>query len=264
MNLSFFQNARFLNVVLLVTVLTGQTVASSTDYDFMGQRDAILLGGGGAVLTLGFVLEKKVQAPDPGQLRPEQIPFWDATALKKDNRTAEKISDWGMAFCSLMPLIALLDAPENQRAVSALMAAESVIWTTGVTYMVKSTVKRARPYAYHVPPRPLTRESSLSFFSGHTAISFQGAVLGGILLQSGVGDKRLRNIAGLSGLGIALLTGICRIESGNHFPSDVLAGAVAGSLIGWLIPELHKSNTNSESKQPASRNGLKIQLTIPL
>jgi undecaprenyl-diphosphatase len=37
---------------------------------------------------------------------------------------------------------------------------------------------------------------------------------------------------------MAILTGYSRMYNGVHYPSDVLAGAVTGSLIAWLISRL--------------------------
>jgi membrane-associated phospholipid phosphatase len=35
------------------------------------------------------------------------------------------------------------------------------------------------------------------------------------------------------------LVGVARIFSGKHFPSDVLVGAPAGTVIGLVVPSLH-------------------------
>lgn len=44
-------------------------------------------------------------------------------------------------------------------------------------------------------------------------------------------------------LAVASTTGFLRYKSGHHFPTDVLAGALAGGVIGYLIPVLHKKNS---------------------
>ena len=47
---------------------------------------------------------------------------------------------------------------------------------------------------------------------------------------------------------MAVGVGITRIFSGNHFVNDVLAGALLGSVYGYLVPWMHlskKSNTIS-------------------
>jgi membrane-associated phospholipid phosphatase len=37
------------------------------------------------------------------------------------------------------------------------------------------------------------------------------------------------------------LTGLLRIDSGNHFPTDSLIGYLTGALIGYFIPVLHRN-----------------------
>jgi membrane-associated phospholipid phosphatase len=47
------------------------------------------------------------------------------------------------------------------------------------------------------------------------------------------------------------VTGLSRINTHNHFPTDAIVGYIVGAAIGYLIPELHKyENTNDESAAP--------------
>ena len=45
-----------------------------------------------------------------------------------------------------------------------------------------------------------------------------------------------------------------RYASGWHYPTDIIAGALVGSTIGWLIPYLHKNDriVIGTSYQPVS------------
>ena len=40
--------------------------------------------------------------------------------------------------------------------------------------------------------------------------------------------------------GIPAITAYLRVESGQHFPTDVLAGYAVGAFTGWIVPHLHK------------------------
>ncbi|MBP7433432.1 PA-phosphatase, partial [bacterium] len=44
--------------------------------------------------------------------------------------------------------------------------------------------------------------------------------------------------------------GILRITAGEHYPTDVIAGAVLGSLTGLFIPLLHKIKNKNLSVIP--------------
>ena len=54
---------------------------------------------------------------------------------------------------------------------------------------------------------------------------------------------------------MAAATALLRIFSGNHFPTDVAAGAVIGTIYGIGVPWLHKSSTFGES-------GVAVDFTI--
>jgi F0F1-type ATP synthase assembly protein I len=46
---------------------------------------------------------------------------------------------------------------------------------------------------------------------------------------------------------IPAVTGFSRVNTHNHFPTDVIVGYIVGAAIGYLIPEFHKSENSSES-----------------
>ena len=96
---------------------------------------------------------------------------------------------------------------------------------SGVVAGVKVIAGRARPchaltWAHALP---LTMPTDCSFPSGHAAGSFAFAAF----------VLTLNRRAGAIALLIAVLIGLSRIALGVHYPSDVLAGAVLGSVAGW-------------------------------
>jgi undecaprenyl-diphosphatase len=50
-----------------------------------------------------------------------------------------------------------------------------------------------------------------------------------------------------AGYALALNVAVNRVLSGNHFISDVLAGAAIGSLYGYLVPWIHLQNKKNAS-----------------
>jgi undecaprenyl-diphosphatase len=88
-------------------------------------------------------------------------------------------------------------------------------------------VGRIRPYLVDasvqalIPP-PLTM---YSFPSGHTATAFAAAV---VLVYGSPG-------IGLLALLAATLIGFGRMATGVHYPTDVIAGALLGSIVGVIV-----------------------------
>ena len=81
---------------------------------------------------------------------------------------------------------------------------------------------------------------AMSFFSGHTAAS---TALTFAMFRT---LRRLeRPILSWVALGVfsagAALIGTSRVIAGDHFPTDVLAGAVVGTANGFLVPALHRA-----------------------
>jgi membrane-associated phospholipid phosphatase len=110
-----------------------------------------------------------------------------------------------------------------------------------VLSLTKFGVRRPRPYVYDdtLPPQERTgRESTLSFFSGHTSIAFVTAVAFAETYRRRH-DGTSVALVYASGLTLATLVGACRILAGKHFLTDVLVGALVGTSFGILIPALH-------------------------
>lgn len=84
-----------------------------------------------------------------------------------------------------------------------------------------------------------------SFFSGHSAFTFTSAALIcfehlDLKLLGGPWDA----LSCGGAYAIAATTATFRVAAAEHYPTDVVTGALVGSLIGWGIPELHLKHPN--------------------
>lgn len=107
------------------------------------------------------------------------------------------------------------------------------------TTVIGHFVGRIRPYLadpsiHALIPAPLT---IYSFPSGHTATSFAVAV---VLTYGSPG-------LGLIALLAATLVGFGRMATGVHYPTDVIAGALLGSLVGVIVHHVQiRRNTKKQ------------------
>ncbi len=134
--------------------------------------------------------------------------------------------------------------------VLATMFAEVYLCVEGVTYMTKGISGRMRPYVYNtsmsVDERYAIASSSdnndvfSSFYSGHAAAAFAAATFTSKLFTDIHGKSTWSYLVWGSTLSMAAMAAYARVEAGVHFPSDVMAGAVAGGVIGYLVPVVHK------------------------
>ena len=84
-----------------------------------------------------------------------------------------------------------------------------------VTGLMKPIVDRTRPNG-----------DSYSFPSGHTSAAFTTA---GVICQ------RYGGWLGGASLGLGVMAAMGRMEDLKHYPSDVVAGATIGWIIGWTV-----------------------------
>lgn len=102
-------------------------------------------------------------------------------------------------------------------------AGYSIVTATGVGLLGKTLIDEERP----------DKSGNNSFPSNHTANAFAAATT----LNLRYGWK-----AGCPAYGVATLVGYGRVQAKKHFWKDVLAGAVIGSLSGWVFTDAFDGN----------------------
>jgi membrane-associated phospholipid phosphatase len=127
-----------------------------------------------------------------------------------------------------------------------VVAAEAVLVSSAITVMTAMAVQRPRPLVYS-ERAPLDDRTSggatLSFPSGHTSNAFAATLALFHGMHAREPDSALPWVLLSVGLALSSTIGVSRVLAGDHFPSDVLAGAAIGTSIGWLVPALHRSGS---------------------
>jgi undecaprenyl-diphosphatase len=91
-----------------------------------------------------------------------------------------------------------------------------------VSFLIKDSTQRTRPFVAHPQIHPLYAVHSSSFPAGHAATAFAGAMVLAYVA------RRAAPVLFLT----AALIGFSRVYDGVHYPTDVLAGAALGVVVG--------------------------------
>ncbi len=132
-----------------------------------------------------------------------------------------------MALVVLVLAVATKSKPMRQRLVILVVVLLAVV---AVTQGLKALIDRDRPFTTYPEIEKLSSGGDSSFPSGHTIEAFAMAAAVSFLF------RRRRLIIPVYIW--ASLVAYSRMALGVHYPSDVLAGIVIGSLIGWGVPAL--------------------------
>lgn len=234
---------------ILVFLLCSTFLLPQSVFEKSSKTDIPLMSGALGGLGLSFYLGKNVKPLTPeevGSLLKQNELFFDRWACRKFSPKAAALSDIFLNICAFSPFLmfASPNLDKDQRWTYALMYIETGILTYSITAITKSIVGRIRPYAYN-PKVPLhdkimSSDTRKSFFSGHTSLSFASIVFLARTYAALHPDSRWKSVVWVTGLSTATMVGVLRILSGKHFPTDVLVGALVGSFVGIVIPELHK------------------------
>jgi undecaprenyl-diphosphatase len=92
----------------------------------------------------------------------------------------------------------------------------------GAGFLVKDVVSRPRPFVAHPEIHPLYVVHSSSFPAGHAATAFAGAAVLAYVARPAAPVL----------FSAAALIGFSRVYVGDHYPTDVLAGAALGVVVG--------------------------------
>ena len=124
-------------------------------------------------------------------------------------------------------------------AEDATVIAQALTTTAAVTSWTKVLFHRPRPFLY-VPTAtgPVAPEDGRSMPSEHSSIAFAAAAAyASVLHRRGIAGNHKLQIGAL--FTAAAATATLRVVARRHFPTDVVAGAALGFVIGWTVPAIH-------------------------
>ena len=265
----------FLFIIYHSSFITGN---AQSPYALKTGRELTWLGVGAVTLGTSAVLRNNTDPLTPTDvlaLSPASINALDRTATERFSAGAARLSDaTAVGNAGILGVLTLVASPMRQDIKTiAVMYIETVFLANGVEGTTKGLTQRVRPFVYN-PAAPLAdklnRDARLSFFSGHAANAFATAVFTGEVFRHYFPQSKLKPVVWIGSLGLATATAVLRYEAGKHYPTDLLAGAAFGSLVGWGIPKLHEVKNKTElgrrlDVQPWSTgqaNGIYLSLAV--
>ena len=146
---------------------------------------------------------------------------WHTPELEAAAIALGKAGNNALVWFLLGAVLAVIDNSRwEQWLVCALLGPLAI----GLNYVIKFVVKRPRPVLEGLPPLG-GAPSSLSFPSAHATSSFAVATAM-VRVDPAMGAAFV----------VAFALALGRPYLGMHYPSDVLAGAVLGVLLGLAVP----------------------------
>ncbi len=262
---------------LLAQEAQGRTaVTDSSPYTFSLVRHGAFLSGGVGTLLLAGALD------EPGEPLPERtlreldagrVNGFDRPATSRyDTSLQDRSRSLARAALVLPALLVLEPRSWSDLPLLAVMYGETLLLSTSLPSISHRIVDRTPPWAYNEELSDELRGEPHPdgvFIAGRTAATFSSAVF----LATVVGDYRPDSVlrygvwagALLAAGGIAYL----EFESGRHYPSDLIGGALVGGVIGSAIPRAHRrAPATGGSRQlqvrPVPEGGVELGLRLSL
>ena len=226
-----------LGLVLAPRPIVGQAPAAPYRITW---GDAASVGTAGVLYVLPAALGLPHGAPSCAPCDPATLPGVDRWALHPVSATGDAASDVVLAgVAGFTALAGLHGLPAEQWHGNFAVFASTASWTAASTEWLKVLVRRKRPVLYtsDAVTAASDPESQQSLPSLHASLAFAAATSYLVIARRQHLPHRTRNTLLLyaGAVGVAAL----RVAVGQHFPTDVAAGAVLGSGIGWLVPTIH-------------------------
>jgi undecaprenyl-diphosphatase len=224
--------------------------------------DGVLVAGG---LTFAELLSMIIST---GEIKPTALDVGDSEKLLSIDRVAvtqtidpnansrSTIALYGAyAYAAIDTVLSGVREGRRAALVDGIMYLESVSLTQTFTYATKIGVRRPRPIDYAMCEGTSgaagcgSTDLQLSFFSGHASSTAAVSATATYLAFMRDGPRKPRPWITLGvGTLVTAFVSYERVRSGEHFPTDVIMGSLAGAGIGVLVPHFHRRPHFHESE----------------
>ena len=171
----------------------------------------------------------------------DDVPFFDRIGFQPYSAILKDFSDYAAYLAIGSTLFCLYENDNEVLLNNLLVFSEIMIAQSAIAKWTKTFSQRYRPYVYDEDvsyDRKKQRNSQHSFYSMHSSTVFAAVTSGYYYYSNNYGHNIL---IGSLLFGSASATAILRVAAAQHFPSDVIVGAIVGSGISYAICTYHQN-----------------------
>jgi len=181
------------------------------------------------------------------------INSFDRGAVTPYNSSIDKMSYIPFYVSIPLPLMFFLTGKEMRSDFLELtfLYFETLSVTGLAGYSAVYFVDRYRPYAYDPSTsmgERMGQNAKNSFYAGHVEIISTSTFFMSEVYASYYPESKIKWLFFGGAVASTAWMGYMRLQAGEHFPSDVIIGGVAGALSGILVPYFHKNKILSNTK----------------
>ena len=244
-------------ILLCISGGVKSTALFATTYDYVQPfslspvNEGIQLGLGAALSGSALACDKIFHIKEnnydaenlanPSGVSKADVAYFEQIFMNPYSKPLHLVGTGTMLMAMATPAVFAV-MPQNEWLTIGTMYVETMLFAQGFKEWAKLMVYRARPYMYFEGyPQDKLEEGdwNCSFPSGHTTLSFAGAAFTTMVFCQCFPESKWKYAVAGGAFGIAAVTGALRMASGNHFLTDVLAGALLGSICGFAVPYMH-------------------------
>jgi membrane-associated phospholipid phosphatase len=206
-------------------------------YDVSLPIDGFVIVASSAAILVPYALSSHLITPTC-PCSASSVNRLDRGVIGNASNTADTISNVTVGLAIAAPPIADWLALGTSRTLldDVVIFTESLTVNGAINTAVKYSVQRPIPRAYSDPKAAASPSSYRSFYSGHTSLAFAAFSTVSVTLDRRYGLTWQPWVVSVL---IGASVGAERVLAGYHFYTDVVAGAVAGTAVGTLVPIAH-------------------------